>query len=104
MSAPRLLRLGWLCYVGFVVYGSLLPFEFTPMPLEQAWLQFRHTPFLALGVDERADWVANGVLYLPVGWLTALLLQRARSAFVRVTSLPVAWAACLALAVGVEFA
>ena len=104
MSAPRLLRLGWLCYVGFVVYGSLLPFEFTPMPLEQAWLQFRHTPFLALGVDERADWVANGVLYLPVGWLTALLLQRARSAFVRATSLPVAWAACLALAVGVEFA
>jgi len=73
MSAPRLLRLGWLCYVGFVVYGSLLPFEFTPMPLEQAWLQFRHTPFLALGVDERADWVANGVLFalyhLHVPWV-----------------------------------
>ncbi len=69
--------LWWLGWVVFVVYGSLLPFEFVPLPLAQALQRFAHLPYLQLGIESRADWVANGVLYLPVGGLTAhLLLSR----------------------------
>jgi len=74
---------GWpfLAWVVFVIYGSLLPFDFQPQPLENALAGFRHMPFLKLGVESRADWVANGVLYLPIGflgfrWLAASLAAR----------------------------
>lgn len=59
----------WLIYAAFVVYGSLVPFDFHPLSLDQAWAAFRQTPFLTLGVESRADWVANGVLYIPLGFL-----------------------------------
>lgn len=64
----------WLGYVAFVVYGSLVPLDFRALPIEQAWSIFQRTPMLTLGVESRADWIANGVLYLPVGFLTAHLL------------------------------
>lgn len=64
----------WCAYVAFVVYGSLVPLDFTPLPLHQAWQTFRQAPFLQLGVESRADWVANGVLYVPMGLLGARAL------------------------------
>lgn len=66
----------WLAYAAFIVYGSLLPFDFQPAPLDQVWAAFRAAPYLALGVESRADWVANGVLYVPLGVLGALALRR----------------------------
>lgn len=68
----------WLGYLGFVVYGSLVPLDFRPMPLEQAWAAFQQIPYLQLGVQSRADWVANGVLYLPLALLGALALSGGR--------------------------
>ncbi len=64
----------WLAYITFVVYGSLLPFNFQPLSLDTAIEAFRNIRFLQLGIESRADWVANGVLYVPVGLLTARLL------------------------------
>lgn len=64
----------WCAYVAFVVYGSLVPLDFTAQPLDQAWQTFRNAPFLRLGVESRADWVANGVLYVPMGLLGARAL------------------------------
>lgn len=58
-----------LTYSAFVIYGSLVPFDFHPLSLEKAWVLFQQTPFLQLGVESRADWVANGVLYAPLGFL-----------------------------------
>lgn len=37
---------------------------------------FQHIRLLNVGAQGRADWVANGVLYVPVGFLTATLLTR----------------------------
>lgn len=65
----KVVRWVWFIYAAFVVYGSLVPFDFHPLPFDQAWAAFKQTPFLTLGVESRADWIANGVLYVPVGLL-----------------------------------
>lgn len=44
------------------------------MPLEEALRRFAQVPMLQIGVQGRADWVANGVLYVPVGFFTAFLM------------------------------
>ncbi len=86
-----------------MVYGSLVPLQYRPMALAEAWSAFQHIPYLTLGIESRADWVANGVLYVPVGFLTVFLLN---------AKLPRVWSPilqgmaalfCLALAVGVEY-
>ena len=58
-----------LIYLAFVVYGSLLPFEPRPPPTAGAWEAFLRLPYLELGVASRADWVANLLLYIPLGFL-----------------------------------
>ena len=67
------LFLGWLAYLVFVIYGSLVPLDFHPMPLDQAWSRFQQIPMLQIGVQGRADWMANGVLYVPVGFLSVAM-------------------------------
>lgn len=65
-----------LLYLAFVIYGSLVPLDFRPMPIESAWQAFGQTRLLDVGAAGRADWIANGVLYCPLGFLTASLLLR----------------------------
>lgn len=67
-TLPALLCFAWLC---FVVYGSLLPFDFQAMGLRTALARFAETPWLDLGVEQRADWMANGLLFFPAGLLAA---------------------------------
>ncbi|WP_153110270.1 VanZ family protein [Propionivibrio limicola] len=100
----------WLGYVAFIIYGSFIPFNFRPLPLDGAWAMFEQTPMLKLGIESRADWIANGVLYAPVGFLTAWLfaspLENGREGFV-VAFHPgrvlLAGLFCIGLALGVEF-
>jgi VanZ family protein len=63
-------------YVFFVVYGSLVPLEFVSLPLDQAWAIFQGMPMYEIGEQGRADWIANGVLFVPVGFLSAHLLMQ----------------------------
>lgn len=93
----------WFGYAFFVVYGSLVPLQYTPKPFDAAWHAFQHAPFLNLGVESRADWVANGVLYAPLGFLSVHLLMVAFRALPRLFSSLAAIAFCCALAVAVEF-
>lgn len=65
-------------------------------------MQFQHIPFLKLGAQSRADWVANGVLYLPLALFTAHMFSGARRA--PVLALAAALGFCIALAVLLEFA
>lgn len=101
--APRLLVLA-LAYAGFVVYGSLIPFDYRPRNFESALRAFEHIPYLRLGVASRADWVANILLYIPLAFLLVGAASSARSAAARAAGTIAAVAACLALAVAVEFA
>jgi len=100
-AGPALL-LGWLAYAAFVVYGSLVPLDYQPRPLDETWQLFQHIRLLDVGTQGRADWIANGVLYLPLAFLTAQVLAGRRPrppALALVTALLF----CLMLAVTVEF-
>lgn len=90
----------WLLYVGFVVYGSLVPLDWHPLPFDDAWRQFQQLPFLQLGIESRADWVANGVLYVPLGVLGARAIAAGK---VGVGAAVGAWLLAAVLAVAVEF-
>lgn len=102
MSQRHPILLLWLGYLVFVIYGSLVPLQFVARPFPEALEAFQHIPFLRLGIESRADWVANGVLYVPVGFLTAFLLA-SRFACSRAMAALLAIGFGCALAVGVEF-
>ena len=106
MSLPSRFSAGswWFLYVAFVVYGSLVPFDFHYVPLDQAWATFQQIRMFKLGVESRADWISNGVLYVPVGFLTAHLLIQKFSAARRAPLFILAGLFSVALALGVEFA
>lgn len=73
MGSRRGVWLLALVYTVFVVYGSLVPLDFHARPWDEAISRFRAIPFLELGMGSRADWMANLILYLPLGffWMGA---------------------------------
>lgn len=95
-----LLVAGWL-YLLFVVYGSLVPLDFHPMSLAEAGQAFLRIPYLEIDLASRADWVANLILYIPLGaFFTAWLGDRRAVGFMDGVA---AFLACAAVAVSVEF-
>ena len=91
-------------YLLFVVYGSLVPLDFHPRPLDSAWRDFLETRYLTLGAESRADWVANILLYIPLAYLLcAGLAVGARSAIARLAAAAAVFVVCAAVALGVEF-
>ena len=99
-NAPLLL---WLGYVSFVIYGSLVPLDYRPHSFDEAWAIFQTVPYLNLGAASRADWIANGVLYVPVGFFTCHWLSHAFQRLPTVILLALAAVFSVELAVGVEF-
>lgn len=93
----------WFGYLFFVIYGSLVPLDFKPLPIDQAWTAFQQIPMLVLGVESRADWIANGVLYVPVGFLTAHLLIQSFAKIWRIPLFFLSGIFACALAFGIEF-
>lgn len=92
-----------LVYLAFVIYGSLVPLDFKPMPMADALAVFRQVPFLQLGIGSRADWVANLLLFIPLTFLWSGVLCYRRSALVQLVATLFVFAAALALCVGIEF-
>ncbi|HUW38692.1 MAG TPA: VanZ family protein [Rhodocyclaceae bacterium] len=100
---PSSLWLGWLAYACFVTYGSLVPLDFHPRPLTEAWAAFQHIPMLVIGVEGRADWIANCVLYVPLAFLTASLVRGDKPSARRLLALVGSVIFCCVLAVTIEF-
>jgi len=63
------LRIVAFSYLVFVIYGSLVPLQYVGLEFADAWQKFLVIPFLELGVTSRADWVANGLLFIPLTFL-----------------------------------
>jgi len=93
-----------LAYCAFVIYGSLVPLEFNAHPLDWAWARFQQMPMLHLGIESRADWIANGILYIPLGFLAANFLTEKQSGDGRLSRLALSVIFCCCLALAIEFA
>ncbi len=95
----------WVALIGagLIVYGSLVPLAYRPMPFERGLAAFADIPYLALGVANRADLVANLLLFIPLTFtaMGALGLEGGRGGWLFA---PLVLAGAVALAVGVEFA
>ncbi|PCJ37922.1 MAG: hypothetical protein COA75_01505 [Cellvibrionales bacterium] len=104
MLNRRYIFWGFLGYLLFVVYGSLIPFEYRAHSFDEAVAKFAAIPYLALGIASRADWIANIVLYIPLSFLACLWLGGAgRIKAAHYLVLPVVLALMLAIATVVEF-
>ncbi len=100
------LALAALLYAAFVVYGSLMPFDYRPRPIPEALAAFEAIPYLELGVASRADWVANILLYIPLAFtaMAAWSVAAGRRRWLVPPGAVLVAGACVALAVAVEFA
>src|ERR1700730_14043255 len=88
----------------FVVYGSLLPFDYTPQPFDLALEQFRHIALLDIGTGDRADWMANLLLYVPLAFLCTAGLDRPGTRIRRTFETVLILLVLCALATAIEFA
>lgn len=72
------LLIACIVYTIFVVYGSLVPWQFNSLLLSEAWFRFRNIEYLTLGIASRADWVANILLFIPLAflWLGVISLNQ----------------------------
>jgi VanZ family protein len=95
--------IAWLAYLSFVVFGSLVPLDFHPLSLAEAWTNFQRLPLLTISAARRADWIANGVLYVPLAFLSATVLGVGKGHSLRLVAAIGALLFCATLAVAVEF-
>ena len=64
-------------------YASAIPLELRPASLIEVWERFQRTPWLSLGLEKRADWVANGLVLVPFGFFFTGAWQWPESSFRR---------------------
>jgi hypothetical protein len=55
-----------LLLVPLLIYASILPLQFVPLSLDQAIIRWQSTPWLNLGVNNRADWIFNAIVIIPI--------------------------------------
>lgn len=72
------LLIACIVYTIFVIYGSLVPWQFNSLSPNEAWYRFQNIEYFELGIASRADWVANILLFIPLAflWLCRLSLQQ----------------------------
>jgi glycopeptide antibiotics resistance protein len=91
-------------WTAFVIYGSLVPLEYHPMPLAEAVARFRAMQLPHVGLSMGVDWATNVLLFVPWSffWMGALTADRSRrtQTLTALALLPLAFG----LSVGVEFA
>ena len=56
-----------LAFVALALYGSLLPLEFQAVSWIDALGRVRRIPWLSPSLESRSDWVANILLFVPIG-------------------------------------
>ncbi len=90
-------------YLLFVIYGSLVPLDFNNLPFETALSQFNNIPYLDLGPDSRADWIANILLYIPLAFGASAMFGVVHPPFMRLVLSICVLVFCITIAVAVEF-
>ncbi len=52
-----------------LIYASLIPLEYQPLDWNQSLDRWSKIPWFKLGIYSRADWIANGLVVVPVAFL-----------------------------------
>ena len=92
-----------IAYTLFVIYGSLVPLNFQHHSLREASEAFSNIRYLDLKMGNRADWVANILLFIPLAFFWSGVLWPARGLVVRVLIALWVFIACFGLSVAIEF-
>jgi glycopeptide antibiotics resistance protein len=93
-----------LSFTALAIYGSLVPLEYRPLELAEALQRFRDVPMLQLNMVSRADWVANLLLFVPIGFLWLSVWSMDRPKWLTLIFALIIVPACMALSVALEFA
>jgi len=95
-----------LAYAALSYYASMVPLNYQPITWNVAVERFRNIPRFDVhdNANRRADFVANIVLFFPIGFLAmGTFVFARRSLAVHLISVVVASGLCVALAYGIEF-
>jgi VanZ family protein len=92
-----------IAYTLFVIYGSLVPLNFKPYSLREAFEAFSNIRYLDLKIGNRADWVANILLFVPLAFVWLGTLWHSKSIFWRSVATLFVLLACTGLSVVIEF-
>jgi glycopeptide antibiotics resistance protein len=95
-----LLALGSLA---FAIYGSLVPLDYSPLSLQDAWERFRSLRDLRTGLTSRSDWATNTLLFVPLGFFALGWLWPTRGVWTRLLTSSLVWLATIAVSVSIEF-
>ena len=110
MSEPPVRAARWYAaaaagVAAFIVYGSLVPFDFRDRAWADAVDSFRWAMADRVWPASRSDWLANVLLGVPLGFclLGAVRVGSPGRAWPTLVTAVVLWPACVGLAVAVEF-
>jgi glycopeptide antibiotics resistance protein len=88
-----------------VIYASLVPLNYAPLPWPETVARFKEIPWFQLGIDRRADWVANGLIMLPAGFFAAAAIDwKRRRRWALLLAAPLIIATLIAIVLAIEFA
>lgn len=95
-----------LVFVAVAIYGSFVPWNYTPISVRDAALRFKDLPLLQLGIESRADWVANILLFIPIAFcaMAVVVVDRRPNLLRNLLAGMAIWLACVALSFAIEFA
>jgi len=95
--------LATLVFLVFVIYGSLIPFEYNGRTLSEGIDTFMQIRYLSLGIGSRADWVANILLYIPLSFFLSAWISTSRKTRLSTKYYFLIFTLCLTLAIAIEF-
>ena len=94
---------GAVLYTIFVIYGSLVPFNYTPRSTTGLWDQFIGLLYTETVFYSRTDWATNLLLFIPLAFLWLGLLWPQRNGWARIVTSAVVLIGCLLLGSSIEF-
>jgi glycopeptide antibiotics resistance protein len=95
----------WLAlgFLALVIYGSLVPFHFRPLAASEAAARLAEVCRSPLRVESRSDWLANILLFIPLGFLLMAAWCADRPRWTGLVAALVVVPACALLSAAIEF-
>lgn len=92
-----------LSFAFLAIYGSLVPFDFQPVPEGEAQARFRAVLSGPIQVVSRSDWLANILLFIPLGFLLTAALAVDSPWYASLLAAFLVVPACALLSAAIEF-